>query len=606
MCGPSQTSSCPANPLLGRAAIDRSDQSQSSAHRLRTDADQSGKRQGKQGPFRAALAQTLASTPRVLESEQANRLPLSWQDSGCASPRSHDSDLLQDGDRQGAHQQARHTPHFASQLCDGALGSGRRLDGHQQAFGPQQLYDNHDLSSLPQAAFGFHPEPARLAASETMSHVDRPIVGETQTEERSEERTERSEERRSSLTVLNIIKQYTDPFINEHGKTVAAQVKSTLARLGFCRTAPMGGRVYRCTSCDFKCNIYNSCTDRHCPQCVGARRADWLAKTEKLLRAEVTYFQVVFTLPEQLSALALGNRSVLYKLLFGSAWKALSKSIRDELGMRPAAAKVLHTWNQRLEHHPHIHALVPGSGPSIDGKSWIPCRMTKGTIHEPPKPFLVDNKRLGWQFRDAFIAGVTRLQKAGKLKVVDSVVLKETLATLKLIDWVVFIEGPLKPDSKPEHVLKYLARYITGGPIANSRLIANEAGDVTFWARSTDKSKKGERVKVTYSGVEFVRCWTLHILPKGFTRSRFFGGWSNICRKDYGKSCDELSPVSTRAQEPTTKLLVSEEADSQAPAKKCPKCECEMELESSTHRPSWRELFYGEHQPSWWRNDGSG
>ncbi len=203
----------------------------------------------------------------------------------------------------------------------------------------------------------------------------------------------------------------------------------------------MGGRVYRCTSCDFKCNIYNSCTDRHCPQCVGARRADWLAKTEKLLRSEVTYFQVIFTLPEQLSALALGNRSVLYKLLFGSAWKALSKSIRDELGMRPAAAKVLHTWNQRLEHHPHIHALVPGCGPSLDCKSWIPCRMTKGTIHEPPKPFLVDNKRLGWQFRDAFIAGVARLQKAGKLKVVDSVVLDaahpaQGLYAIKVLRWL--------------------------------------------------------------------------------------------------------------------------------------------------------------------------
>lgn len=391
----------------------------------------------------------------------------------------------------------------------------------------------------------------------------------------------------------------------EHGKTVAAQVKSTLARLGFCRTAPMGGRVYRCPSCDFKCTVYNSCTDRHCPQCVGARRADWLAKTEKLLRSEVTYFQVVFTLPEQLSALALGNRSVLYKLLFGSAWNALSKAIRNELGMQPAAAKVLHTWNQRLEHHPHIHALVPGSGPSIDGKTWVPCRMTKGTIHEPPKPFLVDNKRLGWQFRDSFIAGVERLQKAGKLKVLDSLELKKTLATLKLIDWVVFIEGPPTPFSKAEHVLKYLARYITGGPIANSRLIANEAGQVTFWARSTDKSKKGERVKETYSGVEFVRRWTLHILPKGFTRSRFYGGWSNIRRKAFGKCCDELSPVSTRVPELTTKL-VAEEEDSPPTSKKCPKCECSMEIESSTDRPSWRELFYGEYQPTWWRNDGSG
>jgi hypothetical protein len=108
---------------------------------------------------------------------------------------------------------------------------------------------------------------------------------------------------------------------------------------------------------------------------------------------------------------------------------------------------------------------------------------------------------------------VKRLQKAGKLKVVDIEVLNATLATLKESDWVVFIEGPPTAHSKAEHVLKYLARYITGGPIANSRLIANEAGDVSFWARSTDKSKKGERVKVTYSGVEFLRRWTLYILP---------------------------------------------------------------------------------------------
>ncbi len=116
--------------------------------------------------------------------------------------------------------------------------------------------------------------------------------------------------------------------------------------------------------------------------------------------------------------------------------------------------------------------------------------------------------------------------------------------------------------SEAEHVLKYLARYITGGPIANSRLIANEAGQVSFWARSTDKSKKGERVNVSYSGVEFVRRWSLHILPKGFTRSRFFGGWSNTRRKAYSRACDELSPVPMRVQEPTTKLLAVEEAPS--------------------------------------------
>jgi hypothetical protein len=598
---PSQTSCRSFDPLFGWVAAHRSDQSQGSEYRLSTNADQDRQGEGKQRPFRTALAPAITSASRVLESSQANRFSLSWQDAQCATSWGYHSDLLQDGRGQGSPQQACHAPHASSQFCDGTLGSRSRLDGHQQAAWTQQFHDNHDLSTLPQTALGFYPQPAGLVARETMPDVDRSISGETQTDDRSEQ-----VERRSRLTVLNIVKQYTEPFIAKHGRTTASQVASTLARLGFCRTAPMGGREYRCPSCETKCHVYNSCTDRHCPQCVGARRADWLAKTEKLLRSEVTYFQVVFTLPEQLSALALGNRSALYKLLFGAAWKALSHSMREELGMKPAAATVLHTWNQRLEHHPHIHALVPGSGPSIDGKRWIPCRMTKGTRDEPPKPFLVDNKRLGWRFRDVFIAGVKRLQKTGKLRVVDIEVLNATLATLKESDWVVFIEGPPTAHSKAEHVLKYLARYITGGPIANSRLIANEAGEVSFWARSTDKSKKGERVKVTYSGVEFLRRWTLHILPKGFTRSRFFGGWSNACRKAYKKQCDALSPVPILTSETPANAAESELTESQPAIKKCPKCEVEMELMSLTNRPGWGELFYGKHQPTWWRNDEHG
>jgi hypothetical protein len=110
-------------------------------------------------------------------------------------------------------------------------------------------------------------------------------------------------------------------------------------------------------------------------------------------------------------------------------------------------------------------------------------------LSEPPKPFLVDNKRLGCQFRDAFIAGVERLTKAGKLQIVEALELKSTLEKLRACAWVVFIEGPPTYRSKAEHVLKYLARYITGGPIGTSRLIDNAAGAVSFWARSRDKSK---------------------------------------------------------------------------------------------------------------------
>ena len=115
-----------------------------------------------------------------------------------------------------------------------------------------------------------------------------------------------------------------------------------------CRTSALKGHVYECPQCHSRKNVYNSCGDRHCPQCSGARRADWLEKTSKLVLPSVNYFQVVFTLPDKLSALILGNRRKLYDLLFRSAWRALKKTLREvskEQGdeLQPAAHLVLHT-----------------------------------------------------------------------------------------------------------------------------------------------------------------------------------------------------------------------------------------------------------------------
>jgi len=121
-----------------------------------------------------------------------------------------------------------------------------------------------------------------------------------------------------------------------------------------------------------------------------------------------------------------------------------------------------------------------------------------------------------------------------------------------------------------------------------------------------DKSKKGERVKVTYSGVGFVQRWTLHILPNGFTRSRFYGGWSNTRRKTYQGDSNKLSTKPTLKQAPKNSQGLVDEPELQAPAMKCPKCKSEMELETSTYRPRWSELFYGKHGHSWQRNDWSG
>ena len=313
---------------------------------------------------------------------------------------------------------------------------------------------------------------------------------------------------------------------------------------------------------------------------------------------------MVFTIPDKLSSLVLGNQGPLYRLLFRSAASALQRSIRDECGMPAAATMVLHTGNQRLGHHPHLHALVPGSGPSLDGTRWVPCRYTKARHKKPAQPFLVDNTALGRRFRDSYLRGVRRLIKAGTLAIEDLAEINTILDDVATSDWVVYIQPPPKDSSDPADVLKYLARYLTGGPISDRRLIEVKDGRVYFWARSQDKS--GRQVPVSLPTLEFIRSWTLHILPKGFTKARCDGGWSNTRRQAYQQQCEQLQPLPPLL---AADLADTSQPDSESPLeemRKCPHCQTEMVLESHTRRPSWRELFYGPDHPQWmeWRGSG--
>ncbi len=170
-------------------------------------------------------------------------------------------------------------------------------------------------------------------------------------------------------------------------------------------------------------------------------------------------------------------------------------------------------------------------------------------------------------------------------------------------EWVVYIQPPPKDASDPADVLKYLARYMTGGPISDRRLIEVKDGRVYFWARSEDKS--GRSIPVSLPTLEFVRRWTLHILPKGFTKARCFGGWSNTRRQVYQQQCERLQPIPSVAED----LPDASQPVLDSPPDKtinCPHCQTEMALESHTRRPSWRELFYGPDHPRWmeWRGSG--
>ncbi len=402
-----------------------------------------------------------------------------------------------------------------------------------------------------------------------------------------------------------MLRQFSDGFFARYGDRTSVQVENTLLKIHFCRTPDMLGRVYQCDTCQHRHYVYNSCGDRHCPECAGARRADWIEKTEELLHPDVTYFQCVFTLPDRLSSLVLGNRRQLYALLFNAAWQAIDKSVSSECGIKPAALMVLHTWNQRLGHHPHVHAIVPGNGPSLDGQSWKRVRMTQPRHDKPSRPLLVDYKSLGHRFRDAYIAGVKRLIKSGKLKIESREATEKLLEELSTIDWATFIQPPPRNECKPEHIVRYLARYMTGGPISDKRLVKVERGRVHFLARSKDKS--GRQEEVSLDGAEFVRSWSLHILPKGFTKVRSFGAWAYTKRSEYQELINRLCPPREDESTITASGLAAEDESQPEHEVLCPQCavadiKSVMRLVDMQCKPKWSELFYGEGHPAWLRS----
>ena len=268
----------------------------------------------------------------------------------------------------------------------------------------------------------------------------------------------------------------------------------------------------------------------------------------------VPYYQVVFTLPDKLSRLALGNRREIYNLLFRSAWAALKETIVGEHGYDPAALLVLHTWNQKLDAHAHVHAVVPGGGPALDGNGWrwshrkdivesassdsatLDSALPEARrIAESHGKYLVDAAELRGSYRDHFLRGLQRLFSGDKLKLSgEFATLKEPAQWQQLIeelqscDWVTHLQPPPTTDCSADNVLKYLARYLSGGPISDSRIESTSEQEVTILAREGVQSGgTRKQVPVTMSKVEFTRRWTLHILPKGYTRTRRFGGWSN-------------------------------------------------------------------------------
>jgi len=291
-----------------------------------------------------------------------------------------------------------------------------------------------------------------------------------------------------------------------------------------CRTAELGGHIEQCDHCGTERITYNSCRNRHCPKCQNMPRERWLeARKAELL--PVSYFHSVFTLPHDLNPIISFNKKIMLDILFKAVSQTLlafGKNPKNRLGGKLGFIAILHTWDQRLNAHFHLHCLIPGGVLKADG-SWQPCKHT----------YLFNIEALSLAFRGKFLDYMTKAYQQDKLKFPGISAsfksperfeqLKESLYSKK---WVVYVQKPIK---RPEHVLEYLGRYTHRVAISNHRIVSAKEAMVTF----KYKNRKTKRtMTATITAVEFIRRFLLHTLAKRFVRIRHFGFLSNRYKAD--------------------------------------------------------------------------
>ena len=182
---------------------------------------------------------------------------------------------------------------------------------------------------------------------------------------------------RPALEVADIFRDHGAAWRAANAGHVSLGQLKVMSAIEDCRTAALGGHVVRCenAACGYTAIAYNSCRNRHCPKCQGAAAREWLGEREAEL-LPVPYFHVVFSLPAQVADIAYQNKAVIYDILFKASAEAMITIAADpkHLGAQIGILSVLHTWGSALNHHPHVHMIVPGGGISFDGTRWVACR----------------------------------------------------------------------------------------------------------------------------------------------------------------------------------------------------------------------------------------
>ena len=283
-----------------------------------------------------------------------------------------------------------------------------------------------------------------------------------------------------------------------------SHMEKVLRHICDCRTEEMGGRLMACPECGHIHQAWNSCRDRHCPNCQSAPREVWLASRKEEL-IPVTYFHVVFTLPDCLNGIILGNMREAYTALFSAANETL-KTFGQNSGIQLGMTALLHTWGSNLSFHPHLHCIVPGGGYCLETGHWKNLPQVKDG--KDAETFLFPVRALSSMFRAKWMNAFT-----------SEVTISDDIRALCFAKpWIVYAKAPVCGVDK---TLEYIARYAYRVAISNNRI--KDVGKTTVTFEYKDYRDGGRNKYMTLAGVEFVRRYAMHILPERFVRIRHFG-----------------------------------------------------------------------------------
>ena len=315
--------------------------------------------------------------------------------------------------------------------------------------------------------------------------------------------------------IADIFRTYGKEY--RQNNALSYEQRKVMRHLEVCRTAELGGHIEACNHCGFERNAYNSCRDRHCPKCQTLVKEKWL-NDRKAELLPCGYFHNVFTLPHEFNPLILANMQVMQAILFAAVNETLQVFARDpqwRLVGQLGFIAVLHTWNQKLMDHFHLHCVIPAGVLSFDKKKWIGAR----------ENYLFKTESLAKEFKKRYLK---KLRKefgkeklcfpGGTAQFANKKCFEQLLVKAANKKWVAYSKAPF---GGPEQVLEYLGRYTHRVAITNNRIQSIDNGIVTFSYR--DRSDDNKVKELTLPVEEFIHRFLLHILPNGFMKIRYFG-----------------------------------------------------------------------------------